>query len=236
MDTGNNIKSKRGNWSFSGNVAENFVTHAEKSIPYYHEGHDLVCKLSDYFCVSNSLCYEIGSSTGQLTRKLAEYNKHKNSTSWIGIDSEDNMIKKAKVFCKEYKNINFKKTDINSFNFKSCDLICSYYVIQFIHPSNRQNVISKIYDALNWGGGFIWFEKVRAPDARFQDITVSMYNDFKTEKGFNATEILSKTASLRGVLEPFSTQGNIDLLRRAGFVDYMTVFKHVCFEGFLAIK
>ena len=77
MDTGNNIKSKRGNWSFSGNVAENFVTHAEKSIPYYHEGHDLVCKLSDYFCVSNSLCYEIGSSTGQLTRKLAEYNKNK---------------------------------------------------------------------------------------------------------------------------------------------------------------
>jgi tRNA (cmo5U34)-methyltransferase len=41
---------------------------------------------------------------------------------------------------------------------------------------------------------------------------------------------------LKGVLEPFSTQGNTDLLRRAGFVDLMTVMKYVCFEGYLAIK
>ena len=38
------------------------------------------------------------------------------------------------------------------------------------------------------------------------------------------------------MLEPFSTQGNVDMLRRAGFVDHMSVFKHLCFEGFLAIK
>ena len=30
--------------------------------------------------------------------------------------------------------------------------------------------------------------------------------------------------------------GNLDLLKRAGFVDIMTVFKYICFEGFLAIK
>jgi len=49
-------------------------------------------------------------------------------------------------------------------------------------------------------------------------------------------EILHKQRSLKGVLEPFSTQGNLDLLKRAGFVDIMTVMKWVCFEGFLAIK
>jgi tRNA (cmo5U34)-methyltransferase len=38
------------------------------------------------------------------------------------------------------------------------------------------------------------------------------------------------------VLEPFSTQGNLDMLKRAGFVDVMTIMKYVCFEGFLAIK
>jgi tRNA (cmo5U34)-methyltransferase len=38
------------------------------------------------------------------------------------------------------------------------------------------------------------------------------------------------------VLEPFSTQGNLDLLSRAGFKDVMTLIKYVCFEGFLAIK
>ena len=38
------------------------------------------------------------------------------------------------------------------------------------------------------------------------------------------------------MLEPFSTQGNLDLLARAGFKDVMTLIKYVCFEGFLAIK
>ena len=52
----------------------------------------------------------------------------------------------------------------------------------------------------------------------------------------DSKEILGKASSLKGVLEPFSTRGNLDMLQRAGFVDVMTIFKHVCFEGFLAIK
>jgi hypothetical protein len=49
-------------------------------------------------------------------------------------------------------------------------------------------------------------------------------------------EIINKSRSLKGTLEPFSTNGNLDMLRRAGFVDIMTVIKYVPFEGFLAIK
>ena len=58
----------------------------------------------------------------------------------------------------------------------------------------------------------------------------------KLEHGYTAEEILAKTRSLTGVLEPFSTAGNLGLLQRAGFTDIMTIFKYVCFEGFLAIR
>ena len=37
-------------------------------------------------------------------------------------------------------------------------------------------------------------------------------------------------------VEPFSTQGNLDLMSRAGFVDINTILKYICFEGWLAIK
>jgi tRNA (cmo5U34)-methyltransferase len=80
------------------------------------------------------------------------------------------------------------------------------------------------------------FEKVRGADARFQDMMTAIYTDFKLDQGYNPDEIISKSRSLKGVLEPFSTQGNLDLLKRAGFVDVMTIMKWVCFEGFLAIK
>ena len=80
------------------------------------------------------------------------------------------------------------------------------------------------------------FEKVRGADARFQDILCALYNDYKIREGYSADEIIAKSRSLKGVLEPFSTQGNLDMLKRAGFVDINTVQKYLCFEGFLAIK
>ena len=80
------------------------------------------------------------------------------------------------------------------------------------------------------------FEKVRARDARFQDISTATYNEFKLSNGYSPQEIFNKSRSLKGILEPFSTKGNCDLLNRAGFKDYMQVFKYICFSGFLAIK
>ena len=84
--------------------------------------------------------------------------------------------------------------------------------------------------------GFLFFEKVRAPDARFQDMMSLIYNDYKLDQGYNAKEIIEKSRSLKGVMEPFSSKANFEMLKRAGFKDSMSVFKFVCFEGFLAIK
>ena len=63
------------------------------------------------------------------------------------------------------------------------------------------------------------------------------YNDFfKLDNSYEYDEIAIKTQSLRGVLEPFSTNGNLGLLKRAGFKDILVIFKYICFEGYLAIK
>ena len=64
----------------------------------------------------------------------------------------------------------------------------------------------------------------------------SVYEDYKLDNKFSPLEIISKKRSLKGVLEPFSSKGNLDLLKRAGFKDYMSIFKYTSFEGFLAIK
>ena len=236
MEVGNKINLKKSDWDFGGNVPENFVNHAQISIPFYLEGHKLISTYSDYFVKNHSICYELGVSTGELIFKLAERNKHRKNVKWIGIDSEIKMVDFAKKYTKDFKNIEIIYEDCVDFNYKTCDLVVSYYCIQFIHPSVRQILINKIFNSLNWGGAFFLFEKVRAPDARFQDISVSWYNEWKENNGFSPAEILNKTKSLKGVLEPFSTQGNSDLLRRAGFKDIMSIMKFSCFEGFLAIK
>jgi tRNA (cmo5U34)-methyltransferase len=236
MRVGHDIETSRANWSFEGTVADTFVDHVRQSVPLYDAGHDLACAISDYFIRDDSTCYELGASTGQLLRKLATHHAHKPGSRFIGIDAVEPMVEKAREHCAGLPHVEVVLDDVITHPYEKADLFISYYCVQFVQPRHRQELVSRIYERLHWGGAFLMFEKVRGPDARFQDMAVTLYNDFKQRNGFSADEILNKTVSLKGVLEPFSTEGNLGLLRRAGFTDIMTVMKWVSFEGFLAIK
>lgn len=237
-NVGDGLSADKGNWKFNGSVVDSFDDHVSKSVPLYNEGHELICDMSDFFIKPDSVCYEIGSSTGTLTLKLAEHNKAKAAARFIGIDIEADMIAKAKDKAANLPglNVDFLVEDVLKMTLEPADMLVCYYTVQFVRPSVRQALMDKLYASLNWGGALLLFEKVRGADARFQDILTTLYDDYKLRKGYTPEEIVSKTNSLKGVLEPFSTQGNIDMLKRAGFVDINTVQKYLCFEGFLAIK
>ncbi len=232
---GDSITSLNSQWTFGGDVSDNFDAHVSKSVPFYNEGQDLVAKLSDFFLQDGSVCYDLGCATGRMTEILAARGEGKD-VRFIGVDVEEDMVAKAREKCGGRKNVEIIHGTVIDMDFEPADLIVSYYTLQFIKPKHRQVLIDRIYQALNWGGAFIMFEKVRGPDARFQDMVTAVYTDFKLDQGYDSDEIVGKARSLKGVLEPFSTQGNLDLLKRAGFVDVMSIMKYVCFEGFLSIK
>ncbi len=232
---GDSIEAEIANWTFGGDVSENFDQHVSKSVPLYDVGHDLILKISDFFLNDDSICYELGCSTGKLTHDLAVRNAQK-KVQFVGIDAEETMVEKAKSRCADMGQVTLQVGDVMDLEMEKADLIIAYYTVQFVKPKDRQRLFNRIYEALNWGGALLLFEKVRGPDARFQDMMTTIYTDYKIDQGYSAEEIVGKTRSLKGVLEPFSTQGNLDLMKRAGFVDIMTVMKYVSFEGFLAIK
>ncbi len=232
---GDSIDADNADWTFRRGISKTFDSHVSRSVPLYKEGHEIITQLSDYFIKDNSVVYDVGCATGELfTHLLARTNKK--HVRFIGIDSISEMIDAAQKKHQNSDNVNFVNDDIVDVELESADLIVSYYTLQFIAPRYRQVIVDKIYQSLNWGGAFLLFEKVRAPDARFQDIMTELYVDYKLDNDFEPVEIFAKTRSLKGVLEPFSTAGNIDLMKRAGFVDFMSVIKYVNFEGFLAIK
>ncbi len=232
---GQNISADNGRWSFGGRVAETFEDHISLSVPHYREGHDIVARMSDWFLHEHAAALEIGCSTGALTRKLAEWHKGK-GVRLVGMEIDADMVAAARRNCDGIDEIEIRHDDALTAEIEPMDMIVSYYTVQFVRPARRQALFDKIYATLNWGGAFVMFEKVRAPDARFQDMMSTLYTDFKLDNGLGEAEIVHKTRSLKGVLEPFSSQANMDMMARAGFNDKMTVFKHLCFEGFLAIK
>ena len=50
-----------------------------------------------------------------------------------------------------------------------------------------------------------------------------IYINYKLDRNFSAEEIINKSNSLKGVLEPYSTNKNCLFLKRAGFKDFMTI-------------
>lgn len=235
IDVGEKIKSSPGGWSFDGGIADSFDEHVRRSVPGYDDGHHLVENLAPFFMGRYSdVFYELGCSTGTLTARVASSTGN-TTAQFIGIDSVAEMINFANKNNKS-QNVTFELADITDYVFSGAAIIASYYTIQFIDTGVRQNLINKIYKNLKWGGAFVLFEKVRGPDARFQDIMTTLYNEYKLRMGYTPDQIISKNLSLKGRLEPFSTQGNLDLLRRGGFVDVNIIFKNLCFEGYLAIK
>lgn len=229
------IDADNAGWSFE-DIADHFDEHVTKSVPLYHQGHELVCEISDFFLPTDAVVTELGVSTGALTERFLKHNARRRDLRYIGIDSVESMIGKARSRCNDDPRVEFLHEDIVNHTFERCSMVISYYTIQFVPPRIRQEIINRIYESLEWGGAFVLFEKVRAPDARFQDMCGQLYQEYKLQGNFSEAEILHKQRSLKGVLEPFSTQGNLDLMKRAGFVDIMTVMKWVCFEGFLAVK
>jgi len=230
-----NIRAENAGWNFH-DMADDFDEHVRKSVPLYDEGHELICQLGDFFLPEGATVTELGVSTGALAEKFLKHNARRSDIRFIGIDRVQSMTDKASDRFAKDSRVDIILDDIGTTPFEKSAIIISYYTIQFVRPRVRQEIFNRIYEALEWGGAFLLFEKVRGPDARFQDITSQIYQEYKLKQNFTEAEILNKQRSLKGILEPFSTQGNLDLLARAGFTDIMTIMKWVCFEGFLAIK
>ena len=142
-NAGDNIATQNANWKFNGEMVDNFEEHVSKSVPLYKEGHELIVKISDYFVKDDSVCYEIGSSAGTLSNKLARHNSFRNA-KFLGIEIEEDMVNKANELYQS-DNLSFVCDDVNTFEFEKSDLIVAYYTIQFIHPKLRQEIINKIW-------------------------------------------------------------------------------------------
>ena len=211
-NVGDGIKRTRGSWNFGGNIPENFKKHISKSVPLYNEGHNLICDLSDFYVKKNSIIYEIGCSTGSLISKLSNHNKSKTSAKFIGIDIEKDMINFAQKKLDKINNTNlsFVCDDILTFALEPSDMIISYYTMQFINPSIRQQIIDKIYNNLKSGGVLLLFEKVRGTCEKnfldnekncFKKLSKSIVYKSNFKKGTKLTEehITTKSSLQLGV-------------------------------------
>lgn len=231
---GDVIDAENARWRFGGETSAHYDAHVARSVPQYAACQDLVASLSDFFLPSGAHCCDLGCGTGTLTAKLAARHAGRDVT-FTGIDAEPDMIARARERHANAEGVRFEQADLTDTTLEPCDLAVAFYTLQFVPLRDRQAVLDRVFAALNPGGALVLFEKVRAPDARLQDIATALYTDYKLAQGYSGEEILAKSRSLKGVLEPCTREDNLAMLERAGFTSVMTVFRYVCFEGLVAV-
>ncbi|MFL5783825.1 MAG: methyltransferase domain-containing protein [Bacteriovoracaceae bacterium] len=228
------MEYKKASWHFNRENAGKFDDHVMRSIPWYHEGHELVLKFSEFFVKQDDVIYDLGCATGRLSTALAEYHNDKNVTV-IGLDESKDMIIEARKR-DGAENVTFINENILTHAYKPTNLMIAYYTVQFMAEAKRKEMLKKTFKHLNTGGAFLLFEKTRAETAVIDNMFSTLLTEFKLEQGQSADEIVAKLLSLKGVLEPSYSEEIVKMLKTVGFRHVERIFKLNSFEGFLAIK
>ncbi|MDA7473147.1 methyltransferase [Candidatus Pelagibacter ubique] len=225
-----------GNWKFNQKKSSSFESHIKKSVPDYLYTHGLIIKLIDFFTFPKSTIIDIGATTGNLIKKIHKRHSQKN-LSFIAIEPEKKMVRFLKKNLRNIKNVKILNNNAENTNIIKSDMIISHYTIQFIKPSKRQGLIKKIYKSLNKYGCFIWFEKIKGKNSKFEFILSSLLNDHK-EINLSAKNIIAKAKSIRGIMEPLEDSENLKMLKKAGFNSskIQTIHQNLNFKGYLCLK
>ena len=223
---------------------EGFDNHIENSIRGYGLLLDDIVSYSRYFVEDGTNVVDIGCSTGKVTQRLLEENQdHSHDASYIGVevakgffedlDNRKNIISTLH----SWASVDFIKGDIRNYKFENCSLITSVFTLQFMPPRHRREVLQNIYKGLNYGGAFIFSEKLACEDSRIQDMITRSYYDYKRTK-FTTKEIMDKEKTLRHMMKLNTWKELSSNLNRAGFSfeRIQPFWQNQIFIGAIAIK
>lgn len=223
---------------FGGQVPKHFDDHVRRSIPSYTRVMEKIGFLSQFFIENESSYLDIGSSTGRTVLEVVYSNKGKKMHCDV-VDSSQEMVDEMRLRFRDRAQTTYQFfcLDVTKMFFiQKYDLIVASLVVQFIKKELRQDLLRNVYNCLNAGGAFLWFEKCSEESAVATDIMKQYINAFKQESGLSPESVLNKDDTLRGIMPLRAYEDNFALLQSAGFSDITVIDKDMNFTLFMAIK
>jgi len=225
-------------FDFGKNTAQVFDDMLNRSVPFYGEIQRMMAEMAGYFAVENTNLYDLGCSTGETLVSLKQKVPHE--VKFIGIDSSDDMLEKARKKLEE-ANISHEyeliRSDLNQgVNIENASIVIMNLTLQFIRPLYREKLVRSIAEGINEGGCFIVVEKVLSANSLINRLFIKLYYDFKKRSGYNELEIKQKREALENILIPYHYDENRQLFLANGFKDCECFFRWYNFCGIIAVK
>ena len=229
---------KLGDWTFDEKVAEVFPDMVQRSVPGYSNIISMIGMLTERFVQPNSMIYDLGCSLGAATLSIRRNIKHENCHI-VAIDNSLPMVERCKRHIDAFKAntpVDVICDDICNIQMQNASMVVLNFTLQFLTPESRQQVLNKIYQALNPKGILVLSEKFSFTDSTIDDLLFNMHHDFKRANGYSELEISQKRNMLENVMLTDTIEIHNERLTKAGFTHINTWFQCFNFGSIIAIK
>lgn len=221
-------------FEFDEQVARVFDDMITRSVPGYEVLLKLIALYADIFVTRKSRVYDLGCSTGMVSRIIARQVEGR-ACEVVAVDNSVPMIEQCRELNTDL-DISWLCQDVQLVELKNASLVVLNLTLQFIEPDQRQLLLGRIYNALNPGGALVLTEKVEQDDALLQSKYTELYQGFKKLQGYSDLEISQKRSALEQVLIPDKKSLHPIRLHQLGFNEVMECFHCFNFTSYLAVK
>ena len=222
-------------FKFDTKVAQVFPDMISRSVPGYQEIIDLSGILADYYTQENSNIYDLGCSLGASSLAICKYAQ--TQARLIAVDNSFDMLKGCKENLQQQKlPFTVLQSDLKEVEITHASVVVMNFVLQFIAPEKRNELLSKIFNGLNSNGALIIAEKIKFSNQHQQNHHESWHQHFKKANGYSELEVAQKRAALENILISDTEQQLTNRIKNAGFKVVEKWFQAFNFVAFIAIK
>lgn len=242
---------------FDAAVVDVFPDMIRRSVPAYETVVPMTALLAGRQASPGSNVYDLGCSRGATTLALQRYCDP--NCRIVGVDNSQPMIDAARqveqnsneaqpsalastktntpvVSPTQHQSIEWRCEDIRTAILERAGAVTMTYTLQFIPPTQRGDLLARIYAGLLPGGALVYAEKVVLEPAADQDYFDAAHLDFKRANGYSDLEVAQKRAAIENVMQPDTLATHTSRLHRIGFDRVNTWFQCLNWAAFIAIK
>ncbi len=226
------------NFAFDAQVVEVFPDMIARSVPGYNTIIDTIGRLSQQFVQKDSNVYDLGCSLGAATLAMRKGIQVDDCTI-IGVDNSNDMVKRCKMHVDAFKGktpVTIIEGNIQDIEIKNASMVVLNFTLQFIEKSQRQALLTNIYQGLKPGGLLVLSEKISHGDPMVDEQLINLHHQFKRDNGYSELEVAQKRSALEKVMLTDSIELHKERLMKAGFDHSSAWFQCFNFVSFIAIK
>lgn len=185
-----------GDWTFQReDIARGFDAHVREQLPWYELATGAVAHIARHYIPDGGLVYDIGASTGNIGRMLAETLETRDAR-FVAIESSAEMVR-------EYRGPGeIRHADALTFDYETFDVAIVFLVLMFLPAGRRKAFVRHLCSHIRPGGALIVFDKTAGPGGYLATVLHRLTIAGKVATGADPGEIIAKELSLIGVQRP----------------------------------